>query len=247
MVWLRYGLHTMRPIDLFFVLCYTEQMVVILVVSEIILLIMEWIGTISFAVSGSLVAIRHSLDLFGVVTVGTITAVGGGIMRDVIIGNVPPKIFYNPLIIIVAILISIIVFLIAYFFRKKFEKLSKKIDNVNILFDALGLASFSITGIEVSSLASLEDNALLMIIMGVITGVGGGVLRDVLVNEKPYILTKHIYAVVSVLGCGIYYLLSVRFGYTVFATVFVLIFTVFIRLLAAKLHWELPRVEFDDK
>ena len=221
-------------------------MVVILVISEIILLIMEWIGTISFAVSGSLVAIRHSLDLFGVVTVGTITAVGGGIMRDVMIGNVPPKIFYNPLIIIVAILISIIVFLVAFFYRRKFKKISEKIDNINILFDALGLAAFSITGIEVTSLTYLEDNAILMIIMGVITGVGGGVLRDVLVNEKPYILTKHIYAVVSVLGCGIYYLLSIRFGYTVFATVFVLIFTVLIRLLAARLHWKLPKIEFGE-
>lgn len=216
-------------------------------VSQIILLIMEWIGTISFAVSGSLVSIRHGLDIFGVVTVGTITAVGGGLMRDIMIGNIPPNIFSNLNILIVAIGTSIITFLIAYFYRKKFKKLSETIDTVNILFDALGLASFSISGIEVVCLISLEDNVLLTIIMGVITGVGGGVLRDVLVNEKPYVLTKHIYAVVSVLGCGIYYLLSIRFGYTVFATAFVLFFTVLIRLLAAKLHWKLPKIEFDKK
>ena len=216
-------------------------------VSEIILLIMEWIGTISFATSGALVAIRHNLDLFGVVTVGAITAVGGGIMRDVIIGNVPPKIFSNPVILMVAIIISIIVFLIAYLYRKKFNKLSEKIDTINILFDALGLAAFSITGVEVVCLAPHEDNVLLAIIMGVITGVGGGVLRDVLVNEKPYILTKHIYAVVSVLGCCIYYLVGVHIGYTVFATIFVLTFTVLMRMLAAKLHWELPKIELDDK
>lgn len=214
-------------------------------VSEIILLIMELIGTISFAVSGSLVSIRHGLDVFGVVTVGTITAVGGGVIRDIMIGNTPPSIFLNMNIFVVAIVTSIITFLFAYIYRKKFEKLSETIDTINILFDALGLASFSITGIEVACLASLEDNVLLTVIMGVITGVGGGVLRDVLVNEKPYILIKHIYAVVSVLGCGIYYLLSVRFGYTVFATVFVLIFTVLIRLLAAKLRWKLPKIEFD--
>ena len=70
---------------------------------------------------------------------------------------------------------------------------------------------------------------------------------DVLVNEKPYILTKHIYAVVSVCGCCLYYLLSVYLGYTVFATVFVLIFTVTMRLLAAKLHWKLPKIEVGDK
>ncbi len=215
-------------------------------VSEIILLIMEWIGTISFAVSGSLVAIKHSLDLFGVITVGAITAVGGGIMRDAMIGNVPPKIFSNPIILVIAVITSVIVFLIAYFYRNKFKKLSETIDTVNILFDALGLASFSITGVEMACLASFRDNLLLVIIMGVITGVGGGVLRDVLVNEKPYILTKHIYAVVSVLGCCIYYLLSIHLGYTVFATVFVIIFTVTARMLAAKLRWKLPKIEFND-
>lgn len=215
--------------------------------SQIILLITEWIGTISFAVSGSLVAIRRELDLFGVVTVGTVTAVGGGIIRDVMLGNVPPNIFFNSIILIVAIITSIIVFLIAYIYRNKFKKLSQTLDEVNILFDALGLAAFSITGVEIVRLSQFEDNVFLTIILGVITGVGGGVLRDVLVNEKPYILTKHIYAVVSIVGCSIYYVLSVCFDATVFATVFVIIFTVTIRMLAAKLRWKLPKIEFEEK
>lgn len=215
--------------------------------SEIILLIMEWIGTVSFATSGALVAIRHNLDLFGVMTVGAITAVGGGIIRDLLIGNVPPKIFYNPLVLLVAVAISVIVFLIAYVFRNKFNKLSEKIDTINVLFDALGLAAFSIAGVEVASTTLAEENVLLPIITGVLTGVGGGVIRDVLVNEKPYILTKHIYAVVSVLGSALYYLFSIYLGYTVFATFFVLVFTVTMRLLAAKFRWKLPRVEFDEE
>lgn len=216
-------------------------------VSEVILQIMDWIGTISFATSGALVAIRHELDLFGVVTVGTITAVGGGIMRDAMIGNVPPKIFSNPLFIIMAVVTALIVFLVAYFYRKKFNMLSKTIDTVNILFDALGLASFSIAGVEITCLAAHQNNVLLVVLMGVITGVGGGVLRDVLVNEKPYILTKHIYAVVSVLGSCLYYFLSVRLGYTVFATIFVLLLTVIARLLAAKRRWSLPKIEFNEE
>ena len=217
-----------------------------LVVSKIILLIMEWIGTISFATSGSLVAIRHGLDLFGVATVGTITAVGGGVMRDLMIGNLPPKIFSNPKILIVAIITSIVVFIIAYFYKKKFNQLSRVIDTVNVFFDALGLAAFTIAGVEVAVLESGKNSALLIIVMGVVTGVGGGVLRDVLVNEKPYILTKHIYAVVSILGSCIYSLLSIYAGYTVFATFFVLIFTVFIRLLAAKYRWKLPKIDIDE-
>lgn len=96
-------------------------------------------------------------------------------------------------------------------------------------------------------MASLEDNVLLVITLGVITGVGGGIFRDVLVNEKPYILTKHIYAVVSILGCCLYYLISVCFNYKVFATVFVMVFTVLIRLLAARFHWKLPKIKIDEK
>lgn len=216
-------------------------------VSEVILLITEWIGTISFAVSGSLVAIRHNLDLFGVATVGTITAIGGGVMRDTMIGATPPKIFSNPLILLVAVAASIIVFLITYFYRKNFKELSEKIDSINVLFDALGLASFTIAGTEVACLASFKENVLLVITLGVITGVGGGILRDVLVNEKPYILTKHIYAVVSILGASLYYLISVQLNYKVFATVFVLVFTVLIRSLAAKYRWKLPKIKLQEK
>ena len=84
-------------------------------ISDIIILVMEWIGTISFAVSGTLVAIGCGLDLFGVVTVGTITAVGGGVMRDLLIGNIPPKVFSNPLILLVAAVTSLLVFMFAYF------------------------------------------------------------------------------------------------------------------------------------
>ena len=215
--------------------------------SELILLILDWIGTVSFATSGALVAIRHSLDLFGVMTVGCITAVGGGIIRDIIIGNVPPKIFSNPIILVVAVTVSILVFVIAYFFKKNFDKLSQKIDAINILFDALGLGAFSIAGIEVSRLALDDHKTLLIVMMGVITGVGGGVVRDVLVNEKPYILTKHIYAVVSLSGCCIYYFWTLNPTQTLPATVVVLSFTVTMRTLAAKYRWKLPRIKFDDK
>ncbi len=214
--------------------------------SDIIILVMEWIGTVSFAVSGSLVAIRCSLDLFGVATVGCITAVGGGIMRDLLLGNVPPKIFYNPLILLVAVATSLLVFLVYYIYRKRFEEFYKTTEMINIFFDALGLVSFSIAGVEISCQSSFGDNALLAITLGVITGVGGGILRDVLVNEKPYVLTKHIYAVVSILGCGFYYFISVCLGYKVIATFAVIILTVLIRLLAARFHWSLPKIKLDD-
>ena len=214
-------------------------------ISDIIITIMEWIGTVSFAASGSLVAIGCSLDLFGVITVGCITAVGGGMIRDVFLGNIPPKIFSSPLILLVAILTSVMVFLIAYLYRRKFEEFRGKTEMINIFFDALGLAAFSINGVEISCMASAEKNALLAITLGVITGVGGGILRDVLVNEKPYVLTRHIYAVVSIVGCVFYYLISVILGQKVIATFAVIAFIVVMRLLAAKFHWKLPKIKFE--
>ncbi len=208
---------------------------------------MEWIGTVSFAVSGALVAIGCSLDIFGVVTVGCITAVGGGIIRDVIIGNIPPRVFEKPLILLVAVLTSILVFVIAYIYRKHFKEFREATETYNNFFDALGLAAFSITGVETVCISDCADNVLLAIILGVITGVGGGIMRDVLVNEKPYVLTKHIYAVVSVVGCSIYYLLSILYGHKILATFFVLVFTVLTRLLAARSHWGLTKNKIDNK
>ena len=212
---------------------------------QLILLITEWIGAISFAVSGSLVAIRHDLDLFGVITVGLITACGGGVMRDLMLGNIPPKIFSKPHIIIAAMTVSLLIFACAYIYRKKFKRFSRRVDKVNILFGAFGIAAFSIAGIENAYLASLQNNHFLVIFMGVISSVGGGVLRDVLVNEKPYIFTKHVYAVVAVLGCALYHFMNLYVNNVLLATVCVMVFVVTGRILAATFHLQLPKVEFD--
>ena len=216
-------------------------------ITDVLILIMEWIGTVAFAISGAIVAIRRSLDLFGVIIVGCVTAVGGGMLRDILLGDTPPRIFSNPIILLVATLTSLLVFVFAYVYRKNFEKISETVDTVNILFDALGLAAFSITGVEIVCLSAYKENFIFAITLGVLTGVGGGALRDILVNEKPYILTKHVYAVVSVLSCIFYYLFSVALGYKVFGTIFSLLFTVVIRIIAAKKHWGLPKIDFDKK
>lgn len=215
-------------------------------IHDLLLILMECIGTIAFSVSGSLVAISCGLDLFGVITVGCITAVGGGIMRDIIIGNIPPQIFFNSKILLLAVATSIIVFIIAYLNARRFNGLREKIDTINNVFDALGLAVFSLTGIEIACASGFSGNVILTITAGVISGVGGGVLRDILVNEKPYILTKHIYALASVLGSSIYYLLSIQFDHKIAGTLISVIITLMIRLFAAKYHWELPKILLDN-
>lgn len=216
-------------------------------ISDVIIFWMEWIGTVSFAVSGALVAIGSGLDIFGVTTVGCITAMGGGVIRDCLIGNTPPKIFSSPAILLVGALTAILVFVVSYLHRNKFREIRHVTEQFNVFFDALGLAAFSITGVETVCQTLNEPNPLLTVTLGVITGVGGGILRDVLVNEKPYVLVRHIYAVVSILGCSFYYLLSVYLGYKVFATFFVLVFTVVMRLLAARYRWKLPKIRIEEE
>ena len=206
------------------------------------MLVMELLGTVSFSVSGTLVAVICGLDLFGVVTVGTITAVGGGIIRDLLIGNIPPAVFQKPEILLLAVITSIIVFVVAFINSKRIKDISAKIESINIFFDALGLAAFSVTGVEMTCVAGFADNALLSVVLGVITGVGGGVLRDVLVNQKPYILIKHIYAVASLVGAVVYYVAGIYFGQELIGTIASVLLTVMIRMLAAKFRWNLPKV-----
>ena len=213
--------------------------------SDVFIFVLECIGTVAFAVSGALVAISHKLDLFGVLTVGSVTAVGGGITRDLLLGQTPPKIFSNPIILILALVTALAVFVIASINAKKFSNLSQKIDKINIFFDALGLAVFSVSGVEIACKAGFSKNFILAIILGVITGVGGGVLRDIFVNEKPYILTKHIYAVASLIGCLVYFVVKIYLGYKVIGTVVSALIIVTIRMLAAHYRWKLPKVEVE--
>lgn len=213
--------------------------------NNILIFILECIGTVSFAVSGALVAISHKLDLFGVLTVGSITAVGGGIIRDLLLGCAPPRIFSNPVVFVLAIITALVVFVIAFINSKKFNDLSLKIDKINIFFDALGLAVFSVTGVELAVKSGFSENVLLALLMGLITGVGGGVLRDVLVNEKPYILTKHIYAVASLTGCVIYYFVNIYIGYSLIAACVSSVVVVVIRMLAAHYRWKLPKINIE--
>lgn len=211
-------------------------------ITDYLIQITEWIGTVSFAISGSLVAIAHGLDLFGVLIVGCVTAVGGGITRDILMGNLPPRIFFDPVVLSLALATSLLVFLVAALNAKRFTSFRKKLDSINIFFDALGLAVFSVSGVEAACAGGFQDNAVFVITLAVITGVGGGVLRDVFVNEKPYILTKHIYAVASIVGCGVYLLFRQLFELKVWGIAVSVVLTVMIRLLAAHFRWKLPKI-----
>ncbi len=215
---------------------------------DIILLVLEIIGTIAFAVSGAVVAIKTKFDAFGVIVVGCVTAVGGGIIRDVIVGYTPPIIFSNLYILGIAALTSVVVFVIAYLKKRAFAEMSEKIERINNYFDAAGLAAFTVMGVELAfSEFVVCGNAFLSITLGVLTGVGGGLLRDIFTENTPYIFKKHIYAIASILGASVYYLIRLYVDITIIPTLAGLLVIFLLRVLATKYCWSLPKIDLDSE
>ena len=208
---------------------------------DLIFLILEIIGTVSFAISGATVAISKKTDLFGVVFLGSITALGGGITRDVLLGHFPPRAFTNALYVSVAAVTSIIVFVLARIFKEKYTMRERVFESVNNVFDALGLGVFTVTGINAALSSGNENNAFFAIFLGVTTGIGGGILRDLLSASVPSVLKKHIYALASIAGGIIYYFLVTN-SVNKPLSVVVCVLTIFvIRILATIFKWNLPK------
>ena len=209
-----------------------------------IIFVLELIGTVAFASSGAILAIKKNMDLFGVNVMALITAVGGGIIRDVLIGRFPPTIFSNSIYVILALAIANVIFLVLYLWQNKdtMKKFAIFYDDVLLWSDAAGLAVFTITGVNTGIQEGFQDNTLLLVVIGVITGVGGGIMRDIMANEKPYVLVKHFYACASV--CGAITIVFL-YGKMKFSVVALLSFsvTMLLRIFAIKFRWNLPKIE----
>lgn len=205
----------------------------------------EIIGTIAFAASGAMLAIDRGLDLFGVIFLGVITACGGGILRDIILGIFPPSAFRNSVFVLVAAITSVIVFLFAYLKGTKYWSGWEKIDHDINLLDAIGLGVFSVVGAKVGMEQGFADNYFLCVMMGMSTGVGGGILRDLLSRTIPAVLHKRIYAVASIVGAAIYCGL-IRMGLpSALSMLSGMVITVIVRMLATHYLWDLPIVRHD--
>ena len=196
--------------------------------------IMELIGTVAFAISGAVQAIKVKMDIFGVAVMGLVTAVGGGIIRDLVIGQIPPAVFQNPIYAIVALITSLLVFFIAP--RAHISKWGEK---SLYIADSIGLAVFTAVGVDIASAAG-HKGLTLWLFVGVITGVGGGVMRDVFCGEIPYIFRKHIYATASLLGVLVIYWLSFIMNFLT-ASIIGAAVIVIVRLIAMLLHLNLPK------
>jgi len=199
---------------------------------EIIVTIFEIIGTIAFAMSGAWTAIEKKMDIFGVAIIGMTTAIGGGVVRDLILGNTPPVAFREYWYAAIALATSLVVFL--PFIRKRMLDLNHPI---NVFVDALGLATFTVVGIQISMTSS--DLKFLAVFVGVITGVGGGVLRDIFVGKQPKIFVKHFYACASLVGAMITVILWPLNN--LISMIIGAIIIVVLRMLASIYKWSLPK------
>ena len=211
-----------------------------------IIRIMEIIGTIAFALSGALVAISSGLDIFGVAFLACITAFGGGVVRDILLGLNPPAIFTDFKLFLIAMVVAVLTFVIAYIFRPKFNLLKSKIEVVNNAFDAIGLSAFVVIGSEVSCLNGFLSNGFIVVFCGMITGVGGGIFRDVLIDTTPYIFKKHIYAMVAIMGGLTYFVLRKYAQNIQLASLLSVLLVFVIRMLATKYKWSLPKIYIGD-
>ena len=211
--------------------------------ADILFFAAEIIGTIAFSVAGSLVAIRSELDIFGTVVVGGVTAVGGGCIRDVLLGNLPPNMFRVPVYAIVAVVVACVVFLLEYLLPAEKVLASKEYEFIVNIFDALGLAIFVVVGINSAKSCGFGENVFLSVCVGVLTGVGGGVIRDLLVKSVPMILRKQVYALPAIIGGIIYYYMDRAEINEIICVVVTIVFVMTIRILAAILKWNLPKVK----
>ena len=210
---------------------------------DLLIEIMNLIGDVAFAVSGAMTAIEKRMDIFGVCVLSIVTTVGGGVTRDVLLGILPPIALQDPLDIGVATVVACIVFIWAA--RKKHLDQSQSPITANMLniSDAIGLGIFTVIGINVAQ----SHHAFILIVVGVITGVGGGALRDVLSGSIPYIFKKHVYAMASAVGAIAYVVMDDLVG-VAWATILCAILVIAIRLLASYYRWNLPRIhEIEEK
>lgn len=213
----------------------------VMVFGEIFFAALEAAGTISFAISGAMAALEKRVDLFGVIFLGATTALAGGIIRDVLVGKIPPSAFSNYRYMAIAAATALIVFLIAWLFREHFQHKVGVVNAVNNVFDAAGLGAFTITGAKVAMGMGYMENGFFVVFLAMMTGVGGGVLRDLMIGEIPFVLRKRIYAVASILGGIVYYQL-VRRQTDDMAAAFIGIAVVFgPRMLATVFKWNLPK------
>ena len=208
-------------------------------VTDTIIAAVEVLGTVAYAVSGAMVAIEKRADFFGVLFLACVTASGGGILRDLLLGHTPPRIFFDAVNVPAMLLTATAVYFIARRWKERYLGNTRLIDTIDNVFDALGLGAFTALGVEYAMESGLADNCPAALVVGMLTGIGGGVVRDLLISEIPKVLRKHIYAIATLCGGLVYYVLVSRVDASLAALATIGV-TFAIRMLATHYRWNLP-------
>ena len=214
--------------------------------------IINIVGIISFAAAGAMIAIDKETDVFGVILLSIITCFGGGMLRDTLagqaIGRTLPAFFTElKMEIIVCVLTAFAVFCLAFIFKEKYVKEEAAVEKINNVLDALGLGVFASVGTS----AYLALGPFVAITMGLISSVGGSLIRDVILRDIPLILRKRVYAVACIIGSAAYYLVHQVFmkdmaSADVVATLVCMAVIFTIRMCATVFRWNMPRaIDFD--
>lgn len=194
--------------------------------------LLDLIGTMAFAISGALTAMNKKLDPFGVFIIAFVTAVGGGTLRDIMIGRTPVGWMLD----LNYVYIIVIGFILAILFRKKFDRLRTSL----LLFDTIGLGVFTLIGLEKGMNIGLHP--LICISLGTMTACFGGVIRDILCSEIPVVFRKEIYATICIFGGIVFFMLrklNLDNDILYLATSLIIIS---LRLMAVKFKWYLPSI-----
>ncbi len=194
--------------------------------------IIDILGTLSFAISGTSSAIRKRLDIFGIIIIAFVTSIGGGTLRDILIGNTPVGWLKD--------VTTINVILVGSFLTLISSKLVSRLNYTLFIFDSFGLGLFTLIGIQKG--INLHFTPGICIALGTVTGCFGGVIRDILLNEIPLIFRKEIYASVCVVGGLFYYLLNHFQLDSTVSQVLSIIFIVTLRIIIVKYELSLPSI-----
>ena len=200
--------------------------------SEVFIYVLDLFGTMAFAVTGAFKAIEHKSDFVGIILLATITGVAGGTIRDVVMGKFPNSIS-DPTYVIITVASGVCIFFL-------YSRL-KKHWNLFLKFDAFGLGIFTIIGGTFAyNLFGL--NFLAIIFAGILTAVGGGILRDIFVNQVPIVFVKELYVTASFIGIFVFYFILYFGGELYIATIIGITIATGVRLTAMKFNWNLPKV-----
>ncbi len=196
-----------------------------------LLYLLDLIGTVAFAASGAWAGVRRGMDLFGVLVLGMVTAIGGGTLRDLLLGDLPPFCLRNEIYLWLPALVALLVFISHRFLPK--------IEHPLLYLDAVGLGTFVVIG--TGKAIAFQTGPFGAVLMGVMTGTAGGVIRDILSNEVPLIMRREIYASACVIGGVLLVLLQWLPVPNDLALLLAAASVILLRILAIHFNWSLPK------